>query len=29
VSYVQGPPAEVRKQIDLENVKQAKGDGGK
>ena len=25
VLYVQGPPAEVRKQIDLENAKQAKG----
>jgi hypothetical protein len=26
---VQGPPEEVRKQIDLENAKQAKGNGGK
>lgn len=29
VLYVQGPPAEVRKQIDLENAKRAKEDGGK
>lgn len=27
VLYVQGPPPEVRKQIDLENAKQAKGNG--
>jgi hypothetical protein len=28
VLYIQGPPAEVRKQIDLENAKQARGNGG-
>lgn len=27
VLYVQGPPPEVRKQIDFENAKQAKGNG--
>jgi hypothetical protein len=29
VLYIQGPPAEVRKQIDLENAKQTRGNGGK
>jgi hypothetical protein len=29
VLYVQGPPAEVRKQIDLENAKRARGNGDK
>lgn len=29
VLYIQGPPPEVRKQIDLENAKRAQGNGGK
>jgi hypothetical protein len=29
VLYIQGPPPEVRKQIDLENAKRARGNGGK
>ncbi len=29
VLYIQGPPPEVRKQIDLENAKRGQGTGGK
>ncbi len=29
VLYIQGPPPDVRKQIDLENAKRGRGNGGK